>query len=213
MVILLCSNFLVFLGFNFFYVSFPPFALSDDVGWSLRELGFFYAILSLMMAITQGPILSRASTKFSQGFLMILGSLILAIGFVVIIVGSTIAFFVAAVAISIGNGLLYPSLLAVLASHGKGDMQGKVQGIASSFGSVASIIGLIFGGILFEKIGKQVFVISSIIMLVLALMSARFAAFELEHSETQVHHHTSHKFLGSHYLHHLTEKREGHLDK
>lgn len=209
--ILLFLNFLVFLGFNFFYVSFPPFALSDEVGWSLRELGFFYAIISLMMAITQGPVLSRASKKYSQGYLMIIGSLILGFGFFIIVIGSTFAIFMAALAISIGNGLMYPSLLGVIASHGKGEMQGKVQGVATSFGSVASIIGLIFGGILFENIGNKVFLISAGIMIILAILSFKFTVLEQDHEDTQTHHHITHKFLGSHYLHHLTRKSSSHL--
>ena len=49
-----------------------------------------------------------------------------------------------------------------------------VQGIASSFGSVASIIGLIAGGIIYAFIGVYVFLISAVIIFVVVILSIRF---------------------------------------
>ena len=45
---LLVLYFLIFLGFNIFYASFPSHAASD-LKWSITQLGIFYAILSGIM--------------------------------------------------------------------------------------------------------------------------------------------------------------------
>ncbi|OLS29280.1 MAG: Tetracycline resistance protein, class C [Candidatus Heimdallarchaeota archaeon LC_2] len=205
--ILLLLNFLIFLAFNFFYVSFPVYALGPDLGWSLTQLGLFYSGFGLTMAITQGPILSYASKRYSEGFLIILGSIILGAGFAAAAIGNNIAIVACVLLVSVGNGISYPSLLALIASHGKGNDQGRIQGVASSFGSVASILGLISGGLLFESIGKNIFFISAIIMLLVTLLSIKFAIMEEGHSEYRIHHQANHTFLGSHHLHHIVHKK------
>ncbi len=210
--ILLILNFLIFLAFNFFYVSFPVYALSSEVGWSLVELGLFFSALGLTMAITQGPILSYASKRYSEGLLIIVGALTLAAGFAALTVGTNVAISASVILISIGNGIMYPSLLAVIASHGKGKEQGRIQGVTSSFGSVASIIGMISGGLLFESIGKKIFFISTIIMLLVGFLSLKFAIMEEDHIEYQIHHHANHSFLGSHHLHHIVHKKHDNVD-
>jgi DHA1 family tetracycline resistance protein-like MFS transporter len=43
--------------------------------------------------------------------------------------------------------------------------QGAVQGFASSAGAVASIVGLVAGGILYASLGARVFWVSSVIIL------------------------------------------------
>lgn len=205
--VLLMLNFLIFLGFNFFYVSFPPYALSPEIGWSLKELGFFYSVIGLMMAISQGPVLSFMSKRFSEGFLMSLGGLILSVGFFFLTYANTAAIFVCAAFISVGNGIMYPSLLALIASHGKGKEQGRIQGVASSFGSTASILGMVTGGFLFLNYGEKIFLISAIILLLASILSIRFALMEVTHEKETIHHHSTHNFLGSHHLHHVIHKK------
>ena len=51
-------NFFIFLGFNIFYTSFPIHAISS-LKWTITEMGIFYAILSGLMILVQGPILKK----------------------------------------------------------------------------------------------------------------------------------------------------------
>ncbi|MFQ5627358.1 MAG: MFS transporter, partial [bacterium] len=51
--------------------------------------------------------------------------------------------------------------------------QGTIQGIASSCGSLASIFGLISGGLLYEKAGIVAFIISAIIVFIVFLLAIR----------------------------------------
>ncbi|MFL6324944.1 MAG: hypothetical protein ACJ72C_09300 [Nitrososphaeraceae archaeon] len=61
---LLLLYFFIFLGFNIFYTSFPIHAVSG-LGWTVTEMGIFFAILSGIMVLVQGPILRKALKKFS----------------------------------------------------------------------------------------------------------------------------------------------------
>ena len=53
------------LGFNFFYVAFPVFAVGN-LRWSVTDTGVFFAVLSLLMALVQGPVLSRLARKVAD---------------------------------------------------------------------------------------------------------------------------------------------------
>ena len=78
---LLVLYFLIFLGFNIYYASFPAHA-ANDLKWSVTQLGIFYAVLSGVMVLVQGPILRKALKKFSEEKLVIIGSVILGTNFI-----------------------------------------------------------------------------------------------------------------------------------
>ena len=51
--------------------------------------------------------------------------------------------------------------------------QGAVQGVASSVGSISSIIGLIMGGLLYNTIGAKTFLISAGVIFLVFIISFR----------------------------------------
>lgn len=163
-------NFLIFLGFNFFYTAFPVHVV-QNLGWSISEMGIFFSVLSLVMVIVQGPVLSYISKKFPDKFLILSGSLILAVNFILLLSGSLIVIYTAAVLFAIGNGLMWPSFLSLLSKTTGKDLQGTVQGYAGSASSLASISGLIFGGILYESIGVLTFIAAASVILFVFLFS------------------------------------------
>ncbi len=157
---LLTLYFLVFLGFNFFYTAFPFHAVKS-LGWSITDTGMFFSVLSLMMVIVQGPVLSRVAKKWSDGLLIVVGSLILGTNFVLLTSRNNVMIYLAAVLFALGNGLMWPSVLATLSKAAGEKSQGSVQGYASSIGAIASIIGLTIGGILYELLGAGIFIVSA----------------------------------------------------
>ncbi|MGI0022995.1 MAG: MFS transporter [Nitrososphaeraceae archaeon] len=169
---LLVLYFLIFLGFNIFYASFPSHAVSD-LKWSITQLGIFYAILSGIMVFIQGPVLSRALRKFSEEKLVIIGSMILGTNFILLIVSNSYWVYAAVILFAIGNGLMWPSFMSILSKRAGSVLQGSVQGIAGSFGGLASIVGLILGGFLYILIGPITFLISAGVIFVVFVMSFR----------------------------------------
>ena len=116
---LLAIYFLVMLGFSFFYIGFPIHAVSE-LQWSIADTGAFFAYLSLVMVAVQGPILARASKILSDAILAITGALILTMGFIGLYWDYMPAIYVAATLIALGNGLMWPSIMATL-SRAAGD--------------------------------------------------------------------------------------------
>lgn len=167
---LLIIYFLVMLGFSFFYIGFPVHAV-QGLGWSVTDAGAFFAFLSLLMVVVQGPILARASRKLSDSTLAIGGTLVLATGFTGLYWDSVIVIYVAATLIALGNGLMWPSVMAMLSKVAGDQHQGAVQGAGGSIGAVASIVGLIAGGLLYNWLGAWVFLLAALVVLPVSIIT------------------------------------------
>ena len=173
---LLTINFLVMLGFSYFYIAFPTHA-AIALGWSVTETGAFFAALSLVMVLVQGPLLGWMSHVFSDAVLIVLGTAFLSVGFSLFFFDDTFVIYAGAGLMALGNGLLWPTFMAVLSRRADGPAQGAIQGLASSLGAAASILGLIGGGLLYTWIGPWVFVLSAatIASILIVLFAARGA--------------------------------------
>ena len=153
-----------------FYTAFPVYAL-QGLSWSITDIGLFFSFLGLTTVLVQGPLLGKLGPRFSDAALVCGGAAILATAFLLFTSPSRTVLYVGAMLFSFGNGLMWPSFLALLANAARAGFQGVVQGIGRSVGSLASIVGLIAGGILYETIGGATFVGSAgLTFLVVALV-------------------------------------------
>ena len=98
------------------------------------------------------------------------GNLILCINFLLITTDNEYLIFLAAVFFAIGNGIMWPSFLSLLAKIAGPEYQGAVQGYANSAGSLASIIGLILGGVIYGWIGINTFFIPAFLIVVIVVL-------------------------------------------
>lgn len=173
MAALLAVNFLVMLGFSFFYVAFPVHAI-QGLGWSISQLGIYFAVLSLAMIAVQGPVLSRASVRYSDRALMGFGGLALAAGFAALYSETTMFIYISAGLVALGNGLLWPTFMSVLSKAAGSHLQGVVQGFAQGVGAVASIVGLVVGGAFYVSLGAALFPIAAVIIALSSVLAATY---------------------------------------
>lgn len=172
---LLFLYFVIFLGFNLFYTAFPVHAIRG-LEWSITDIGLFFSFLGLTTVLVQGPLLSKLGTKISDRSLTVIGAGVLGTGFIGFTNSSPLVLYLGAAAFSLGNGLMWPSFMALLANAAGERYQGAVQGIGSSVGSFASIVGLILGGVLYETVGSATFIGSSVLMYLVAVFGAVYSA-------------------------------------
>ncbi len=163
--------FLTFLAFSLFYAGLPIYA-NTLLGWTATDLGLFLAYSSVVMILTQGPLLTRLSKVITNELLILLGSVLLALGFYLLSSETIFMIYLANTVFSLGNGLMWPSFLALLSKTGNKKNQGAIQGYGNSMGSMASMIGLVLGGILFESISTYVFILGGFIFLLITLLMA-----------------------------------------
>ena len=162
--------FLIFLGFNFYYTAFPVHALGK-LGWSIAELGIYFSILSFLMVLVQGPLLSYVSKKVNETTLIITGNFLLGITFLMLLSENVTVIYLSTAFFALGNGLMWPSVLSLLSRTAGKEFQGSVQGIASSLGSLASIIGLVVGGVLYSNFGVFTFLVSACTIYLVFILS------------------------------------------
>jgi DHA1 family tetracycline resistance protein-like MFS transporter len=174
---LLILYFFVFVGFNIFYTAFPIHAVSG-LGWTVTEMGIFYAVLSGIMILVQGPILRKALKKFSEVKLVIIGSAILGSNFILFVSSEIFLIYLGAVLFAVGNGLMWPSIMSILSKRAGPVYQGAVQGVAGSVTGVASIIGLTTGGILYSIFGGITFLVSAGVIFAVFVLSFRLLRYK-----------------------------------
>ena len=63
--------------------------------------------------------------------------------------------------------------MSILSNRAGTVYQGTVQGVANSFASLASIIGLMMGGLLYAALGATTFLISAVVIFTVFIMSFR----------------------------------------
>ncbi|KAJ54902.1 hypothetical protein ACMU_14150 [Actibacterium mucosum KCTC 23349] len=167
---LMSVNFLIMMGFSFFYATFPVHAVGA-LDWDVVEIGTYFAVLSLLMVVVQGPVLSWASDRFSERTLMVYGGLVLAAGFVALTRPELFALYLGAALIALGNGLMWPTFQSALSKSAGPELQGTVQGFAGSAAAVASILGLVLGGLAYVQLGAAIFTVAAATIAAAALVS------------------------------------------
>lgn len=172
-------NFLIDLSYNIFYTAFPLHAIAV-LGWDLAQLSLYFTVLCAFIVIVQGPVLSWASRKYPDSTLIIFGSLMLGTNYLLLISGNFSLTYLATVLFALGDGLMWPSFLSLLSKVAGREYQGTVQGFASSSGSLASIIGLILGGFLYEALNGSAFLVAGLVIYTAFLLNFRLRRFEKE---------------------------------
>lgn len=172
MPIIFVIYFLTMLGFSFFYAGFPIVAM-NNLGWTSLELGFFFTFVSLLMMTVQGPVLSYLSSRVADKTLVLVGCLFLSAFFFFLTFGNDTMAYIGATCFALGNGLMWPSFLSILSQKGDHSIQGTIQGYANSMGSLASIFGLILGGILLGIVGPVLFLVSTSVMIIIFFLTLK----------------------------------------
>ncbi len=167
---MLLLYFLIFLAFNIFYTAFPVHAV-QELKWEMGALGLYLSLLSGFMVFVQGPLLAKVTKRVSERTLVLVGSLLLALSFSLLIRNDLITLYTAALLFACGNGVMWPSFLSLLGSVGNKTEQGYIQGVASSVGSLASIFGLILGGVIYGWFGAWTFLLGAVIFIVVFILS------------------------------------------
>jgi MFS transporter, DHA1 family, tetracycline resistance protein len=88
--------------------------------------------------------------------------------------------YAAAVMFAVGNGLMWPSVMSIFSNRAGIVYQGTVQGVANSFGSLASIIGLLMGGLFYSIFGAITFLISAGVIFTVFIMSFRLMKMKIK---------------------------------
>jgi MFS family permease len=170
--VFMATYFLVMLAFNFFYVAFPVQA-ATEMQWTVKHIGAFFSVMSIFMVVVQGAILPRLSRVWSEKRLVCAGGVVLGLGFLALAPANDWVAFLAAILIALGNGLMWPPIVALL-SKAAGEYQGAVLGLGGSISAAASVLGLFLGGLMYPHFGDWLFVLSAGLILAVVVLTPWF---------------------------------------
>ncbi|MCR9142744.1 MAG: MFS transporter [bacterium] len=156
--------FFIFFAFNTYYGAFPMHAVKG-LEWDTAELGFFFSFASAALIIVQGPVLGFLNQRVDSVVLFGAGALIMFFSFLAYSLPDDRAVYAGALLFAIGNGIMWPSFMAMLATLGPADQKGAIQGLAAGTGSLASILGLILGGLIYSQFQSATFIAAGFIFL------------------------------------------------
>ena len=125
-------------------------------GFSDRENGYLFGILGMVGVIIQGGLIKRLSTMLSEKSLLILGMVALMLGLILLPYGGDFTGVAwVAVVLAIGTGILQPTLISFVSKYSPSNNQGAVLGFNSSMGSLARVLGPVWGGFAFQFLGYE----------------------------------------------------------
>lgn len=149
--------------------------LEAVLGWGAQETGAVFALLGVVIFVTQGVLVGRLVGRMGERNTLLVSMSILFVAFCTLglmsvawlaVVGSAL--------LACGNGLTTPSINALVSRASQAGDQGFNMGLASSAASLGRIVGPATAGVAFERVGPGVpMLVSAAVVAAAALVVVR----------------------------------------
>ncbi|MCX7832883.1 MAG: MFS transporter [Ignavibacteria bacterium] len=138
-----------------------------------EQSGLILSFLGIIGALVQFFLIKFFKEKLGEEKSLILGNFITTLGLIFIPVFNSIFLLLIVIFIlAFGNGLNIPMALGLISKNTEKDRQGSVLGINQALGSLARVLGPIWGTFLYEKFGYQYpFISGGVFMFLVTLFS------------------------------------------
>ncbi|MEK7705679.1 MAG: MFS transporter [Myxococcota bacterium] len=153
--LLLALAFLQVFAFSMLEVIFVLFG-SVRLGFDARAAGRVFAYIGVVMVIIQGGGIGPAVRRYGERRLVLGGLALLAIGLGFLPLtppGGWGMLLAMTTLVSVGQGLLSPSLTSLLSRRTPRDRQGAVLGLAHSLTALARVLGPPIAGVTYDLVG------------------------------------------------------------
>ena len=164
--------FLVVTAFASFEATFALYS-ERRFGFTPATIGYMFAWIGVVLATVQGVLVGRAVKRFGEKRLVPLAIFVIALALgLVPIAGSVPLLAGVAGLLALGMGFNSPSILSAISQLADARDQGSTLGVSQSLGSLARIIGPLWGGWVFDQFGIGFpFVTSAGVMLLACALS------------------------------------------
>lgn len=174
---LLSSKFFFAAAFTA-YTSIISLYLKDFQGLDPNKIGIVFTIIGSYLIINQGFLTPRISHKIGTVNSIILGQILLILGFILLIfVHSLIPFLIISYLINIGISLNLLNTKTVLVNNAPKEEQAEILGLDESFASInSSYIPLVAGGF-FALFSNNVFILNILLAIIALYFGIRTLSF------------------------------------
>lgn len=151
--LLLLIGFLVVAAFSGFENTFALFA-ERKYGFHASTIGYIFAFIGVILVIVQGFLVGKTVKLLGEHHIVPISLAIVAIGLLIIPgVHSVPALLVANGVLAIGMGFNNPSLMSLISRYTAAEDQGGVLGLTQALSSLGRILGPMWAGFAFDRIG------------------------------------------------------------
>ena len=121
--------------------------VKDKFSWGLQEASWGFAYVGVLMIFTQGFLVRRFLPFFGERVFLVLGLFMMGLGLTMIGWSESITVLAIMVTLlSLGNGLVTPSLMGSVSLSAGPQEQGEAMGVTQSGSALARIVGPALGG-------------------------------------------------------------------
>jgi len=148
------------------------FALFGERRFDLTEgsAAAVFLVVGVMLVIVQGVLIGPLTKRVGSARLLPAGFVVLIGGFLVLAAAQQWAvLFVALALLSLGQGVVTPSLTSVVADSVAPDKRGEALGVQQSAGALSRIIGPALAGLVFDNAGVAWPYVTAAVLTLLAL--------------------------------------------
>jgi predicted MFS family arabinose efflux permease len=155
--------------------------LKQVFGVTEQTIGYFYAYVGGISLIMRGVLLGPAVRRFGEVGVTRLGALSLVVGLTVIPLPTHLAGLALGVLfVPVGTALLFPATTSQVSRYARTSETGQMMGVQQAFGGVSRMLGPLWAGFVFQKIGIQYpFWLAAVLML-----SVSFLTLRMQNTET-----------------------------
>jgi len=151
--------------------------LEAELGWGAQQTGGMFAFVGVVIVLTQGVLVGRVVGGLGERRTLLLGMglLVVALAALGSIMGRPALVFVGSGLLAMGNGLVTPSISALVSRLSPADRQGFSLGLNGSAAALGRILGPVGAGILFEQVapGSPMLVASGVVAVAWVIVAAR----------------------------------------
>ena len=164
--------FLVVTAFSSFENTFALYS-ERRFDFNAQTIGYMFAWIGVVLATVQGGLVGRVVPRFGEHRVVPAALLLMAIALTAIPFSPTVPVLAAVSGLlAIGMGFNSPSIMSAISQLADARDQGSTLGLSQSLGSLARIIGPMWGGFVFDQFGIHVpFVTAGGLMLVACAIS------------------------------------------
>ncbi len=168
--ILISLFFILTFSFANIYGTFALLGL-QVYGFTDLQNGYMFGILGLSSALVQGGLIGPITKLIGKKRILILGSFLIMVTLAIIpYAGNFLWLAVDSIFLSVGTGILQPTLLSLISEVTPDAEQGITLGVNQSLSALARMFGPLWGGFSFEFLGYPFpFITGSAFMLLIVL--------------------------------------------
>jgi MFS transporter, DHA1 family, tetracycline resistance protein len=169
---LVIINLLFTVAFTAMEAIFPLFT-QHVFGWTAMQNGYVFTYVGFVIVIMQGGLVGQLVKRFGERSLLIVGLIMLGAGLALLSFSTQLALLLIALGIlSAGDGMVSPTISALLSFASPSEAQGETLGFAQGIAGLGRVIGPLIAGTIYALGGPtSPFLIGAGLVLLAALIA------------------------------------------